>query len=293
MATTKVYDIEMYYELHGPAYRQAGSGEPLLLIMGLGANTTGWETQVPDFSREYQVIAFDNRGSGRSDKPEEPYTIPQMADDAAGLLDALGIASAHVYGMSMGGMIAQELVLRHPRRVRTLVLGGTMAGGTKAVMSGPQLIQQWISTANLAPEQAVEAGLTFLYSDEFIARKKERLVERALELAHLMAPIDALQRQFMAITQFNTYDRLDQIRVPTLIIAGSEDKIVPAGNSRILAERIPGARLVELEGAGHGFLVEKAEEANAAVLDFLRQQRAGGSPNRLLQRSRGRVGWRG
>ncbi len=271
MATTKVNDIELYYEVHG-------SGEPLLLIMGLGANATGWEMQIPDFSRELRVIAFDNRGSGRSDKPKEPYTIPQMADDAAGLLEALGIFSTHVYGMSMGGMIAQEMALRHPQRLRTLVLGSTMAGGPKAVMAGPQLIQQWASTAILPLEQAVETGLTFLYSDEFIARNKERLVKRALELAHLMPPIDALQRQFMAITQFDSYGRLHQIQAPTLIITGTEDKIVPAENSRILAERIPGARLVELEGAGHGFLAEKAEEANAAVMDFLRRHRTGASP---------------
>src|SRR3972149_11955279 len=125
MATTRVNDIEMYYEVHG-------SGEPLLLIMGLGANATAWEMQIPDFSRECQVGAFDNRGAGRTDKPKEPYSIPQMADDAAGLLDALGIGWSHVYGMSMGGMIAQEMALRHPVRVRALVLAGTMAGGATA-----------------------------------------------------------------------------------------------------------------------------------------------------------------
>ena len=271
MATTTVNDVEMYFEVHG-------SGEPLLLIMGLGANATGWEMQIPDFSREFQVIAFDNRGSGRSGKPKEPYSIPQMADDAAALLDALGTFSAHVYGMSMGGMIAQEMALRHPQRLRALVLGGTMAGGPNAVIAGPQLIQQWASTAILPLEQAVEAGLTFLYSDEFIAGNKERLVKRALELAHLMPPIDALQRQFMAVAQFNTFGRLHSIQAPTLIITGTEDKIVPAENSRILAERIPGARLVELEGAGHGFLAEKAAEANAAVMDFLRQHGSFGSP---------------
>jgi len=271
MATTKVNDIEMYYEVHG-------SGEPLLLIMGLGANATAWEMQVPDFSREYRVIAFDNRGAGRTDKPREPYSIGGMADDAAGLLDALGIGWSHVYGMSMGGMIAQEMALRHPSRLRALVLGGTMAGGPNAVMAGPQLIQQWASTATLPLEKAVEAGLQFLYSDEFIVQNKERLVRRALELAYLMAPIDALERQFMAITQFNTYDRLHQIQAPTLVITGTDDKIVPAENSRILAERIPGARLVEIEGTGHGFLVEKAEEANRAVLRFVRQHSTGTSP---------------
>src|SRR5438093_13182896 len=116
MATVRVNGIEVYYEEHG-------SGEPLLLIMGLGANAEGWYGQVPAFSREFRLIAFDNRGAGRSEKPNEPYTMRQLADDAAGLLDALEIGSAHVFGVSLGGMIAQELVLSHPPRVRALVLG--------------------------------------------------------------------------------------------------------------------------------------------------------------------------
>ena len=271
MAKAKIHDIEIYYELHGPDCPPRGQAEPLLLIMGLGANATAWEMQIPDFSREYHVIAFDNRGSGRTDKPEAPYTMPQMADDAAGLLDHLGIESAHVFGMSMGGMIAQELALRHPQRVRALVLGATMAGGPNAVMAGPHLIQQWASTALLPLEQAIETGLHFLYSEDFIAKNKERLVERALELAHLQPPLDAVQRQVMAVFRFNAHDRLTDIKSPTLVITGTADKIMPTENSHILAERIPRAELVELEGAGHGFLAEKAAEANSTVLAFLRR----------------------
>lgn len=269
MPKVRVNDIDIYYEVHG-------QGEPLLLIMGLGAAATGWEAQIPDFSRHYRVIAFDNRGAGRTDKPQEPYTIPQMADDAAGLLDALGIDSAHVYGMSMGGMIAQELALRHPQKVRTLILGATTPGGPRAVTVGPEVVRQWMSAATLPPEQAIEVGLTFLYSDEFIARNRERLIQRALELQHLQPPMDALQRQFAAVMQFNAYDRLGQIRAPTLIITGTDDKVVPPVNSRILAERIPGAELLELPGAGHGFLMERAAEANAAVLAFLERHRSRG-----------------
>jgi pimeloyl-ACP methyl ester carboxylesterase len=278
MAKAKIRDIEMYYEVHGPAAVPAAAAEPLLLIMGLGANANSWEMQLPDFSREYRVIAFDNRGCGRSDMPDSPYTIPQMAEDAVGLLDHLEIESAHVFGMSMGGMIAQELALRHPRRVRSLVLGGTMAGGPNAVIAGPQLIQQWMSTATMPLGQAIENGLRFLYSERFIAENRERLVKRALELAHLQPPLHALQKQVMAVIQFNTHHRLSEIRAPTLIISGRDDKIVPAENSRILAERINGAELVELEGAGHGFLAEKAAEANAAVLGFLRRHRGAAAP---------------
>jgi pimeloyl-ACP methyl ester carboxylesterase len=277
MATARINDIDMYYEVHGPTCLPADQAEPLLLIMGLGANATSWEMQIPAFEREHRVVAFDNRGCGRTDKPKSPYTIPQMADDAAALLHHLGIASAHVFGMSMGGMIAQELVLRHPQRVRALVLGGTMAGGPNAVMAGPQLIQQWASTALLPLEQAIQNGLRFLYSQEFIERNRERLVARAMDLAYLQPPLDSLQRQVMAVIQFNTFQRLADIMAPTLIISGTADQVVPPENSRILAERIPGAHLVELEGAGHGFLAEKADETNSTVLAFLRRQ-GGGSP---------------
>ena len=269
MATTKIRDIQMYYEVHGPSCRPAEEANPLLLIMGLGANATSWELQVPDLSRDHRVVAFDNRGAGRTDKPLGQYTMAQMADDAAALLDHLEISSAHVFGMSMGGMIAQELALRHPERVDSLVLGGTMAGGPNAIMAGPELIQQWISTSLLPLEQAIENGLRFLYTDEFIAANKERLVKRAMNMAHLQPPPYALHRQVMAVIGFNTFERLASIEKPTLVISGTGDKVVPPENSRILAECIPGAELFELEGAGHGFLAERAAETNAAVLGFL------------------------
>ena len=263
MPGAMVNGIHIHYEVHG-------SGEPLLLIMGLGANATALEMQIPAFSREFQVIAFDNRGAGRSDKPSGAYSISLLADDAAALLDELGIGGAHVFGMSMGGMIAQELVLRHPERVKTLVLGATMCGGPNAIMAGPQMIQQWISAAGLPLEQAIEVGLTFLYSEEFLADNKQWLMKRSFELSSLMPPPHALQSQVIAVLGFNAYDRLQRVQVPTLILTGTKDKIIPAANSRILAERIASARLEEFPGSGHGFLVENAEEINQAVLGFLR-----------------------
>jgi len=267
MATARINGISLYYEIHG-------SGEPLLLIMGLGANATGWSSQIPAFSRAYQVIAFDNRGAGRSDKPNEPYSMGQMADDAHGLLTELCIESAHVFGMSLGGMIAQELVLRHPEQVRTLVLGGTMAGGPSAIIAGPDVVMQFISLSGLPVIQAIEAGLALLYSEDYIKKNKGDLVRRSLLNAHLMAPIFALQRQFMAIVGFNTVARLDEITAPTLVLSGTADRVMPSQNANVLIEGIAGSRLVELAGAGHGFLVEKADEVNAAVLGFLSEHRA-------------------
>jgi pimeloyl-ACP methyl ester carboxylesterase len=274
MAFTRVNGVTLYYEVHG-------KGDPLLLIMGLGANATGWSSQVPSFSREYQVIAFDNRGAGRSDKPNEPYSMDQMADDAHGLLDELGVGPAHVFGMSLGGMIAQELMLRHPRHVRSLILGGTMAGGPTALFAGPEVVQHFISLAGMPLAQAVEAGLALLYSADYIAKNKGELVRRSLLNAYLMAPMYAIQRQFMAVVGFNTFGRLSEIKVPTLVLTGTADRVMPAQNSRVLAEGIPGAHLVEFEGAGHGFLVECAEQVNSTALDFLRQERGPRAPQLL------------
>jgi pimeloyl-ACP methyl ester carboxylesterase len=237
--------------------------------MGLGANTTAWYRQLPEFSRHFRVIAFDNRGAGRSDKPMQPYSIAQMADDAAALLDALGVGRSHVFGMSLGGMIAQEYALRYPERVQTLVLGGTTPGGPRAVRAGAEVVTFFATVGSLTPQTAIEHGLTLLYSDAFIVANRAGLVARALELAPLMAPAHALQRQLMAAMMFNAYDRLGRIEVPSLVLSGTADKIVPHANSALLHEGISGSRLVAFQDAGHGFLVECADAANEAVLDFL------------------------
>jgi pimeloyl-ACP methyl ester carboxylesterase len=264
MPKAKLGDIQLYYEEHG-------QGEPLLLIMGLGASTLSWSEQIPTFGREFRVIAFDNRGAGRSDKPAVPYSIALFADDAAGLLDALGIDSAHVYGQSMGGFIAQELALRHPQRVRTLVLGSSSCGGGKAVAGSPENVAFFGLMSTLTPREAAEKGLHLLYSDEFIACRHDALIERSLREAELRPPLDAFGRQVQAAIRHNTFDRLPDIRCPTLVITGANDKVVPQDNSRILAERIKGAELAVLPGAGHGYLVEKAAESNTIVLEFLRR----------------------
>ena len=266
MPTAKINGINIYYEMQG-------AGEPLLLIMGLGANATAWEAQIPAFSREYRVIAFDNRGTGRSDKPTEMYSVRQMADDAVLLLDELGIPTAHVFGMSMGGMIAQELTLQHPNRVKSLVLGSTMAGGPGAVFPDTSHIAQFVGLASLPPEQAIAKGLTFFYSDAFIAANHKRLTERAKKHMHLMAPPHALQKQVMAVMGFNARRRLNEIRQPTLILHGDADKIVPYANSAVLSAGIPGAQMISYEGIGHGMLVERSTEVNVAVLQFLAQHR--------------------
>jgi len=255
----------LYYEVYG-------KGEPLLLIMGLGANHLAWSAQVPVYAREFEVIVFDNRGTGRSDLPEGvDVTIPLMADDTAALLDALNVDSAHVYGVSMGGMIAQELALRHPEKVRSLILGATSPGGPHAVAPEPEALSALTGRANAA-DQAVSAGLLdVLFSPGYVSEHGAELLERFQGNAdYPPTSPEAFVAQLGASARHNTYDRLPDIAAPTLILHGTDDPLLPVGNGRILAERIPGARLVVFEGARHGYMIEKQAEADAAVLDFLR-----------------------
>lgn len=259
-----VNGISIYYE-------QQGSGEPLLLIGGLGSNVRDWWHVVPVYAREFHVITFDNRGAGRSDKPEEPYSIAQFAGDAAGLLDALGFESAHVYGASMGGFIAQELALRHPQKVRSLILGCTTPGSLRSIPPSIQVVQKLEELSRMPLEEAIPAGWKLGYTDAFVDSHRELLWEKGLWSGEFAAPPESYRRQLDACLAHDTLDRLGQIRAPTLVITGAEDVLIPAENSRLLADRIPGAELVIIPGVGHGYSLEAQEVADAAVLDFLRR----------------------
>ncbi len=270
MPYAAVNGISIYHE-------EQGHGEPLLLIGGLGANLREWWNILPVYSREFHVITFDNRGSGRTDKPEEAYSIAQFADDAAGLLDALGAASAFVYGPSMGGFIAQELAIRHPDRVRALVLGCTTPGSTRSTVPDIEVVRKLEENSKLPKEQGIPAGWSLGYTQEFIDRNRDLLWEKATWCSEYAPPPEAFRRQLEAALQHDTLDRLDRITAPTLVITGENDIIIPAANSRLLAERIPGAELVLLPGVGHGYALEAQAEADRAVLGFLRRHSQAGA----------------
>jgi 3-oxoadipate enol-lactonase len=229
----------------------------LILIPGTAGNHLYWADQIPVYAREFKVIVFDPRGTGQSSFPEGvDLTMAVMADDAAALLDALGVDAAHVYGVSMGGMVAQEMALRHPEKVRSLILGATTPGGPHAVAA-----EAWATAANL---------LEAMFSPAYLAEHRSEAIEHFERIASGPAtPPEVIAAHTRAMAGHDTYDRLPSITAPTLVIDGADDPVVPAGNSRILAERIPGAELVLLEGARHSYMVEKRVEANAAVLDFL------------------------
>jgi 3-oxoadipate enol-lactonase len=255
----------LYYEVYG-------EGEPLLLIMGLGANHLGWAAQVPVYAREFKVIVFDSRGTGQSDFPQGvDFTIPLLADDAAALLDALGVDRAHVYGISLGGMIAQEMALRHPDKVRSLILGATTPGGPHAVGTDAQTLRTLLEQAAVVDRAVTPGILEILFSPAYLAGHLSDLREVFQRSAdYPRTSPEAYGAQLRAVAGYDTYDRLPDIAAPTLVLHGTDDPLVPVANGRILAERIPDAKLVLFEGARHGYYLEKQAEADAAVLDFLR-----------------------
>lgn len=245
---------------------ERGQGEPLLLIMGLGYPSDAWFRTRPVLAAKYRTIAFDNRGVGRSDMPDGPYPIPVMASDAAAVLDAARLESAHIFGISMGGMIAQEFALQYPQRVRSLILGCTASGGPHAVRSDAETTAMLMGRGNMTKEEAAEAAVPFIY-DKGTPRT---LIDEDIERRRPFFPeAKAYNAQLQGILAWEAYSRLSKISAPTLVIHGESDRLVPVGNGKLIAERIPGAKLVILKNASHIFPTDQTEAAHRAILDFL------------------------
>ena len=274
MSTARINDIEVYYE-------EQGQGDPLLLIMGLAADSLAWMFQMPDFSKHFRTVVFDNRGVGRSSKPAGPYSITQMADDAAGVLDALDIRRAHVVGVSMGGMIAQELALRHPERVRGLVLACTYArpdaaierqletslgvfGGSRAADGSIQ-----VDISKLDPMMFFQHLLPTVFNTQFIMTELPKVMEVFSGALQNGFSMDAIMSQVVATQAHDTVERLGRINAPTLVLTGDADLLIPSTCSDLLAARIPGAKLTKIPGGSHGFNFETPDVFNKAVLEFL------------------------
>jgi pimeloyl-ACP methyl ester carboxylesterase len=267
MPEAQVGDVKIHYT-------DIGEGDPLLLIMGFGMPGDAWLGVLP-FLDGFHAIYFDNRGTGQSEKPEGPYTIPQMADDAAGILDHLKIERAHVYGVSMGGMIAQELVLRHPQKVRSLVLGCTMCGGAHSRLGDQEVIDTLLEMVQgmgrTDPETWVDRQLPIVFPREWIAANPG-IRDMLVMLAPLLPPTppETAQRAMAGLFGWTTYDRLPRIKAPTLIIHGDQDLIIPVENATVLKERIPGSQLHIVKGAGHGYPAQDPVAVHQLVTDFFR-----------------------
>lgn len=254
-------------------YQEAGQGDPLLLIMGWGGDHTAWALQVPAFAAEFRCVSFDNRGAGQSDQPDVPYTMRMMASDAVGLLDALGIQRAHILGLSMGGMIAQEIALNYPERVRTLQLHATLARADAYLRAvGESLLR---ARATGTREEFVRTLLPWILAPRTYTERAELvelMVQRLVENPY-PASLAGLARQAEASWAHDAGERLHRIGCPTLVTVGAEDLFVPLRFSRVLHERISGSELRIIEGGGHGYLWEQAEAFNGACLGFLRSCR--------------------
>ncbi|MGD0212274.1 MAG: alpha/beta fold hydrolase [Terriglobales bacterium] len=244
---------------------EQGEGEALLLIMGLGYTSVMWHRTRPGLAQHYRTVAFDNRGVGRSEVPPGPYSIAAMASDAAAVLDAAGIARAHVFGVSMGGMIAQEFALQYPARTLSLILGCTSPGGPLATHAKSDVIDV-LFARGMTPEQARDAILPFIY-DPATPREK---IDEDLNVRQPWLPSPAgYIAQLQGIMTWEGYSRIAQIKAPTLVIHGKSDALIPPGNGELLAQHIPGAKLVLLDHASHLFLTDQVEASEKAILDFL------------------------
>ena len=244
---------------------EQGKGDPVLLIMGLGYPSYLWHRTRPALKERYRTIALDNRGSGQSDAPPGPYPIALMAADAAAAMDAAGVESAHVFGLSMGGMIAQEFALQYPARVRSLILGCTAPGGPNAVRAEKK-VTEILMARDMGPEEAARAMRPYVYDG---ATPLERIEEDLAIRRQWFPRPEAYMAQLQGIFAWEAYSRLHKIAAPTLVIHGQADQLVPAGNGELIAARIPGAKLVMLQRASHIFTTDQPEASQQAIMSFL------------------------
>jgi 3-oxoadipate enol-lactonase len=256
---------QLYYEIHG-------EGPPLVLVMGIGYDSSLWTLgQVPALSRRFQVVILDNRDAGRSSAVSTPYTIADMADDLAGLLDALDIEQTHVLGLSMGAMIAQEFALRHADRTARLVLTGTGGAPARSAFD-PIRTWSWVKANDATGETFVGQQFTWLFSTAFL-RNPDAVQQTSTLLASNPNPMtpEAYERQAQAYLQFDSLDRLGAITAPTLVIAGEQDLLTPPWIAREVADAIPDARFEVIRGTGssHAVPIERPDDFNQLVSNFL------------------------
>jgi len=250
MPSVDASGAELYYE-------RAGAGEPLLLIQGMSATHRAWGRPFLDaLQGSFETIVFDNRGMGLSGRAELPFAIADMAADTAALLDALGIETAHVVGISMGGMIAQELALAHPERIRTLTLGATYCGGPEGTLMAPEDLQMLGAAVASGERDRVHRAMWEINLSPGFRGEESRYADFTAMAEELPAPQPVILQQMQACAAHDTSERLAQISVPTLVVHGDADRLLAYSNGRQIAALIP-ARLATLEGVGHMFWWEQ------------------------------------
>lgn len=265
MPFAEVNSIRLYYEV-------VGHGPPLVMIMGLGANKDWWHPQMLSLlEEEFKVVLLDNRGAGRSDKPRGEQTIALMASDVLGLMGHLDLDRVSLLGVSMGGMIAQEIAATSPHRVEKLILCCTHCGGRESIPPPPETIELLVSPREgRSVEKIARDSLPLLFPKAYLEAHPEAAQGFIATYSIAPIPAHAFFQQLQAITSWGIFGRLKEIRCPTLILAGEEDVLVPPENSRILAKHIPRARSIFYPGMGHGFMAQAPGPVARDILRFLK-----------------------
>ncbi|TFG14393.1 MAG: alpha/beta hydrolase [Promethearchaeota archaeon] len=267
----EVNGIKLCYEIHG-------EGEPIFLVHGYGGKKLDWFTQIPVLSEKFKVITFDNRCSGKSERPNKPITMEMFAEDLKGLMDFLKINKAHIIGRSLGGMIVQFFTLKYPERINKLVLINTSYGGVMGDVIKNSTLEE-LADLKKDPAQAFWNSTRFLFHQKFrkqLEKQPNRKFYNLFSAENLINNIsinppnaEDLINQANAFDGFDILDRLSEIVKPTLLIAASHDRILPKSGMEIMSEKIPNNELKIIEKAGHGSPISRASEINALIIDFL------------------------
>ncbi|MCE5334171.1 MAG: alpha/beta hydrolase [Desulfobacteraceae bacterium] len=255
-------EIDIYYEIHG-------NGFPLLFISGLAGGSWSWYGQIPFFRKSYKCIVFDNRGAGLSGKPTGPYTMTRIAEDALYLLECLEVERAHVFSVSMGGMIALEMARIASKRLGVLLLGCTHAGGRNRVSPSRQTMEILMNNSGLSRQEILWKNTPIFFSER-CRMKNWKVIEEyyKAQLTSPKQPEHGLIGQLMAIQRFDCTSALENIHNPALVVTGTEDIVVPPVNSRFLSQNLPNAQLIELPGAGHAIFAECRDTLNEMAHHF-------------------------
>lgn len=256
--------LTIYYEGYAMDKDRA-----LILVNGLGSDHREWLYQVPFFKNHFNVITFDNRGSGISDTPQGPYTTGEMADDVKALMDYLSIERACVLGVSMGGLIVQEFAIRYPESLEKLILACTSPGGEQSLKPSEDAIGAFTSFDGKDPMASLKRMLPYLYSEKFL-KSGHREIGRFLKYAsEKKQNPEGYMSQLAALASHSSFDRLGEIEVPVLVITGDADRLIPWKNSEILTSAMRNARLEVIKGGPHRLFAENSDEFNRRVLEFL------------------------
>ena len=261
MPIIKVNDIFIYHEVHG-------EGFPLVMIMGASGNVDWWDPNLIDIlSKNFKTVIFDNRGVGKTSDTDEDYTIKTLADDTIGLMDALNIKQAHVFGISMGGNIAQEIAISYPYKVKKLILCSTMCGGYQAFIPSKEVIDKVLKGGLSDPEELA----SLVFTKEFIENNPAEVENMIQIVKKSLISKEAALRQSKAGKRFKSCKKLKMIKHPTLIMHGKKDMLVVPENGELLKKLIPNAKLVYFKDCAHSIYAEEPELFIKIFLEFLKE----------------------